>query len=169
MVFISTLTALVFYRRWWSKAFKIETGQNTNKLIRSIHRVVGIWSVPFILLIAVISMWYFAERADIGGIKREVNPRHAKLVADFQQKYPNMYPFKLDYDKAISIAEQAIPNFKVGNISPAIDSNETIYLMGTGNAALVRQRANRVYINPYDYSIVKVQNAKKISNFDVAK
>ncbi|WP_084050119.1 PepSY-associated TM helix domain-containing protein [Aquimarina macrocephali] len=160
LMLVSVISALYFYKSWWKKLFTLDIKKGSNKFSRSLHRVVGLWTIPFIFLIVIISSWYFAERANIAGIKPMVNPKHIKLdILNYQKEEKSSFPFNIDYDKAVKIAEEAIPHLKVKNISPAIDSTETIYLMGNSNVPLVRQRANRVYINPYNYKIEHIQNA----------
>lgn len=162
LIFVSAISALYFYKSWWKKLFVLDIKKGSNKFSRSLHRLVGLWTIPFIFLTVIISSWYFAERTNIAGIKPMVNPKHIKLdILNYQKEEKSLFPFNIDYDKAIKVAEKAIPHLKVKNISPAIDSTETIYLMGNSNIPLVRQRANRVYINPYNYKIEHIQSAVK--------
>ncbi|WP_160170132.1 PepSY-associated TM helix domain-containing protein [Aquimarina megaterium] len=164
LILVSVVSALYFYKSWWKKFFVLDVKNGGNKFSRSSHRFVGLWAIPFIFLIVIINSWYFIERTNIAGIKPLVNPKHIKLdILNYQNKKKSLFPFNIDYDKAVKIAEKAIPHFKVKNISPAIDSTETIYVMGNSNVPLVRQRANRVYINPYNYKIEHIQNAAKSS------
>ncbi|WP_159025530.1 PepSY domain-containing protein [Aquimarina sp. Aq78] len=160
LILVSVISALYFYKSWWKKLFTLDIKKGSNKFSRSLHRLVGLWTIPFIFLIVIISSWYFAERANIAGMKPMVNPKHIKLdILNYQKEEKSSFPFTIDYDKAVKIAEEAIPHLKVKNISPAIDSTETIYLMGNSNIPLVRQRANRVYINPYNYKVEHIQSA----------
>jgi len=166
LLLFSLITALVFFKKWWRKLFILQTGKGTLVFFRSFHRLIGLWSIPFTLLFSITGIWYFIERTNIAGIGREVNPRPPKITT-FNTKIDSTInlSYTLDYDKIVAISKQEIPALKnksVG-ISPSATYKNTIYVRGKSDVPLVRQRANRVYINPNTYEVVKVQNAKNIS------
>lgn len=164
LLFISLITALLFYKKWWRKLFELRTGKGALVFFRSLHRLVGLWSIPFTLLFSITGIWYFIERANVADIRREVNPRIPKITT-FDSKVDSMInlSYTIDYDKAVKIAEQQIPNLQVKSLNPATTHNNAIFIRGKSDAPLVRQRANRVYINPHTYEILKIQNARDIS------
>lgn len=164
LLFISLVTALLFYKKWWKKLFKLQRGKGVLVFFRSLHRLVGLWSIPFTLLFSVTGIWYFMERANVANLGNEVNPKYPEVIALKKggTEIDNL-SYAIDYDKAITIAEREIPDLKVGSISPSENSKDAIYLRGKSNVALVRQRANRVYIDPNNYEVLKVQKAKNIS------
>ncbi|WP_291864799.1 PepSY-associated TM helix domain-containing protein [Maribacter sp.] len=163
LLFISMVTALVFYKKWWKKLFKIQTGKGSLVFYRSLHRLVGLWSIPFTIVFSVTGMWYFMERANIGNLGSAVNPRYPDVNTPKNVDSVANISYSIDYDKAVAIAEQEILNFKVGSIAPSENRKDVIYLRGNSDVSLVRQRANRVYIDPNTYKVLKVQNANKIS------
>jgi len=164
LLFISLLTALFFYKKWWRKLFILQTGKGTLVFFRSLHKLVGIWSIPFTLLFSITGIWYFIERTNIADVAKKVNPRSPKIT-NFNTKIDSTLnlSYTIDYDKIVRISEQAIPNLQVQGLNPAISYKNTIYVRGTSDVPLVRQRANRVYINPNTYEVVKIQNAKNSS------
>lgn len=163
LLFISLVTALLFYKKWWRKLFVLQTGKGALVFFRSLHRLVGLWSIPFTLLFSVTGIWYFMERANVGNLGRTVNPRSPKVIAPKNVNTVANISYTIDYDKAAAIAEQEILNFKTGSISPSDNRKEAIFIRGKSNVSLVRQRANRIYIDPNDYSVLKTQKAENIS------
>lgn len=163
LLFISMVTALVFYKKWWKKLFKIQTRKGNLVFYRGLHRLVGLWSIPLTILFSVTGMWYFMERANVGNLGRTVNPRYPEVIAPKNIDIEADISYIIDYDKAIAIAEQEILNFKTGSITPSENRKNAIYLRGNSDEPLVRQRANRVYLDPNTYHVLKVQNASKIS------
>ncbi|WP_428741686.1 PepSY-associated TM helix domain-containing protein [Tenacibaculum sp.] len=163
LLLISLMTALFFYKTWWRKLFVLQTGKGILVFFRSLHRLVGLWSVPFALLISITGIWYFIERANVGGIGTQVNPKAPTLTGISQKKDNFNLSYGLDYDKITSISQAAIPNFKAQGLNPPRMYDQTIYVRGTSDASLVRQRANRVYIDPYTYNVIKIQNAKNLN------
>ncbi|MFI0430300.1 PepSY-associated TM helix domain-containing protein [Mariniflexile sp. HMF6888] len=163
LLLISLMTALFFCKKWWKKLFVLQTGKGPLIFFRSLHRLVGLWSIPFTLLFSITGIWYFIERTNIGGVGKEVNPKSPTLEVHTEKKHGINLSYDLDYDKVTAISEKAIPYFKAQSLNPPTAYNNTIYVRGTSDVALVRQRANRVYIDPYTYKIIKVQNAKNIN------
>lgn len=163
LLLISFLTALFFYKKWWRKLFVLETKKGPLVFFRSLHRLVGLWSVPFCLLFSITGIWYFVERTNIANVGTKVNPKLPKLQ-DYIVTDSVDLAYDIDYDKVVDAAQEAIPHFRVADMNIPANYDSPVYLRGKSDVPLVRQRANRVYVNPYNYEVVKVQNAKKISN-----
>ena len=165
LLLVSLVTALFFYKKWWRKLFELQTGKGPLVFFRSLHRLVGLWSVPFTLLFSVTGIWYFMERANIAGIRNTANPVVPKVetILDLGKKSDARkvdLSCTIDYDTAVALAKREIPNLTVGSITPPRKPNGSIYLSGHSDVPLVRQRANRVYIDPYTYEVTGVQRAE---------
>lgn len=161
LLFISLLTALFFYKKWWRKLFVLQTRKGALVFFRSLHRLVGLWSIPFTLLFSITGIWYFMERVNIADVGTTANPMQPRITAISSELDTTInLSYTIDYDKAITISEQEISNLKVQSISPPSSYKNPIYLRGKSNVALVRQRANRVFINPQNYEVLKIQDAK---------
>ena len=164
LLFISLVTALFFYKKWWRKLFVLQTRKGPLVFYRSLHRLVGLWSVPFTLLFSITGMWYFVERANIGNIAAVIDfdaPVISEASADGNAEKITSYT--VDYDRAIAVAKKEIPTLNVGSISPPNRYSGLIYMRGKSHVPLVRERANRVYVNPTTYEVVKVQKAENIN------
>tara|TARA_R110002020_G_scaffold63170_1_gene168623 strand:- start:20774 stop:22072 length:1299 start_codon:yes stop_codon:yes gene_type:complete len=166
LLLISLVTALLFYKKWWRKLFELKRGKGPLVLFRSLHRLVGLWSIPFTLLFSITGIWYFIERANIGGIGTEVNPPQPQLaITDTTSNMASdvHIGFKIDYDRAIAVAKKEIPGLVVGNVYVPQKQENTLGLVGKSHVPLVRQRANRVHIDPRSYKVVSSQKADRIS------
>lgn len=166
LLLISLVTALLFYKKWWRKLFELKTGKGPLVFFRSMHRLVGLWSIPFTLLFSITGIWYFMERANVGGIGSQVNPSPPPLaVMPSSQKVPleKDISYSIDYDRAILLAKKEIPGLEVGNIYVPGKQTEILGLVGKSHVPLVRQRANRVYVDLRSYEVVFSQNAEEIS------
>ncbi|MEM9982097.1 MAG: PepSY-associated TM helix domain-containing protein, partial [Bacteroidota bacterium] len=67
----------------------------------------------------------------------------------------------LDYDKAAETAQKVIPTLQVKDILPPSKVGDPIYLTGTSHVPLVRNRANRIYLDPETYEVIQVQKAEE--------
>ena len=164
MLFISTVTALAFYKNWWKKLFKLKKSKGPVVLFRSLHRLIGVWSIPFTILFSITGMWYFLERTNIASIGDIANTRRMKIEeVKMDSAAFSQICYKLDYDSIVLVAQNAIPNLIVKDIIPPRKKTNPIYLTGQTDVPLVRNRANKVYIHPVTYEVLGVQNAKEIS------
>ena len=164
MLLISTVTALVFYRKWWKKLFEFKTSNRPVVFFKSMHKLIGAWSVPFTILFSITGIWYFMERTNLGSISEIANTRTPKIEAvDMDSLSFSRIDYTLDYDRIVQVAQQAIPNLVVKDILPPGKTTVPIYVTGTSDVPLVRNRANRVYIHPTTYEVIAVQNAREIS------
>lgn len=153
---ISLITAIFYYQDWYKNLFVLKTGKGSNAFYSSLHKLLGAWSIPFTALICLTGIWYFVERTDFPKISPFLNVDVPKVTGEDLPK--------LDYDTYVEIAEAEIPGLVVKNIIPPFSRENAVYLTGTSNEPLVRYRANRVYINPHNNEVLKVQNAEKINN-----
>ncbi|MEM9934920.1 MAG: PepSY-associated TM helix domain-containing protein, partial [Bacteroidota bacterium] len=155
-------TALVFYKKWYQKFLELKKGKGAIVLFRSLHRTVGLWSIPFVLLFSITGVWYFLERTNTGNISRIANTRAPKLEVPIADSVAfASISYTIDYDKAIAAAQEVIPGLQVNTISPPSRNDRAIYLTGISHVPLVRNRANRVYLHPLTYKVIKVQRAEE--------
>ncbi len=163
MLFTVTVTALFFYKNWWRKLFELKTDKGSAVLFRSLHRLVGVWSVPFCLLISITGIWYFIERTNTANVSEVANPQLPKIKAlDIDETSLKKLSFTVDYNKIISVAENAIPHLKVKDIKFPKNLSSPIYVTGKSNVPLVRYRANRVWLHPLTYGVIATQKATEV-------
>lgn len=163
MLFISMVTALLFYKKWYKKLFELKLGKGRVVFYRSLHRLVGVWSVPFCILFSITGIWYFVERTNLSDVSQIANtqtPKIEELAIDSLDLV--RFSYNLDYSKAIVAAQEKIPGLVVKDISPPRNKTAPIYLTGKSDVPLVRNRANRVYVHPLTYEVIGVQDAKNI-------
>ncbi len=160
---ISLVTALIFYKKWWKKLFDLKKHKGSLVLFRSMHRVVGLWSLPFALLFSVTGIWYFVERTNIGNVSDLANPTAPKLEGrEIESSDSDEFTYHLDYDQAMKLAQEEIPGLNIGDIVPAASPSQAIYITGKSQVPLVRNRANRIYIDPISNEVLQVQRAETI-------
>ncbi len=163
MLLISLLTALFFYKKWYRKLFELKTGKGAIVFFRSLHRLVGVWSVPFTILFSVTGIWYFVERVNVGGVSTIANtqaPQLSEPIAD-SAAFAEIQR-TIDYNQAVKVAQQEIEGLVVKDILPPSSPTSALYLTGKSDEPLVRNRANRVYLHPTTFEVLKVQRASSL-------
>ena len=162
MLFLSTITAILFYKNWWRKLFKLNIGKGKVAFYKSLHKLVGSWSIPFAILFSVTGIWYFVERVNLGGVhSMAVNERPEITPLEMKDFIFSKLSYHIDYDKTVKIAEQALPGLSVLDIIPPENQKKAIYLTGINDVPLVRNRANQVFLHPITYDVIKVKDAHK--------
>lgn len=160
LLFFSLLTALLFYKKWYRKLFELKRGKVKLVLFRSLHRVAGLWTIPFLLLFSITGIWYFLERTDTAAISTTANPPSPTLALPLLDSVDLInLPWRLDYDRAADSARAHIPGLAIREISFPDRSDAPLYLTGQGDVPLVRNRANRVYLHPQTYAVIGLQRA----------
>lgn len=161
LLFTSLLTALLFYKKWHRKLFQLTTGKGSVVFFRSLHRLVGVWSVPFTLLFSITGVWYFAERTNLGGVSDTANLSAPVLTSSMTDTI-DFARLPIDYDRAVTVAQRAVSGLKVKDILPPSSPSAPLYLTGKSNEPLVRNRANRVYLHPLTHKVLQVQRASAL-------
>jgi len=161
VLMVSLVTGMFYYSDWYKKLFVLKTGKGSKVFYSSLHKLIGAWSIPFMMLISITGLWYFVERADFPKISGYMDNEQPKV--EVSETAPVLNSLELDYDKYAKIAEQTIPTLTVKSVLPPANAQQPVYLTGTSDVPLVRFRANRVYINPYTDEVMKVQRADEIN------
>lgn len=165
ILLISTISALFFYKKWWEGFFKLRLNSGSRAFWGSLHKVVGLWSLWFLLLIGLTGTWYLAERI-IGdsGIKiqeKRVSVHNASIEGN------NFFETQISAKKAINIAKQSISGFKPTSISFASTQSNIIKVVGYTDAILVRPRSNSVSINPVTGEVLYIRETKDHSALSI--
>jgi len=165
ILLISTISALFFYKKWWQGFFKLRLNNGPRAFWGSLHKVIGLWSLWFLLLIGLTGTWYFAEKiiADAGVDIQEKRV----LVAESTLQDNHFSETQISASKAISIAKSTIPNFTPTRLTFAPTQSDIIKIVGDTDAMLVRSRSNSVSINPVTGEVLYSRETKNHNALEV--
>ena len=158
---ISIVSALYLYRHWWRKFFTLSWGRQRRANVASLHKLVGLWGLWFSLLIALTSVWYLYEALRSDVIDGKVAYMGAGSYA--VQQLPEL---NTEQDKVLPLSQLLD---KVQQLRPELQirsvwfDNGYLQVNGQAGHVLVRDRANKVYVNPVNGDIVYNQNASDLS------
>lgn len=132
---VSLVSGVVTYKKWWRGFFRMPRGGDGRRLTGGLHRLVGLWSLWFVALIAATGIWYLVET--LGG--NAAVPRLSQVAA-------SPIPTGDRLDRLVAIARQAEPTLDIREIRFMKDNG--VVLLGQSCAWLVRDRANVIAIDP---------------------
>ncbi len=138
---LSMISAFPIFKRWWRGFFKPPRRDDPpRRWWGNLHRWLGLWSLPFILIIGLTGLWYLAEQW--GG---SASPAAGKL-----RPLPEASPLPRDADtlnRSINRALSHWPEYRLDSLwFPG--ENQPLILQGQEHALLVRPRANTLLIDP---------------------
>ena len=158
---VSLVTGIIVYRKWWKGFFTLERKRGTRILWGGAHKLLGVWSLWFVALMAITGTWYFVEELlfDFTDFAYVGTP-----VLDDEQlsAYGAAAPLT-DLDMVVESARRELPSLQVASIRLPTVSKGVISVQGQTDAILVRDRANKVNFHPYSGELLSVQLAQDLS------
>lgn len=159
------ITGLVVYKNFW-RAFtqpKIRIKQGKKTLLADLHRLAGVWSIWFLILMSVTGLWYLVQ-AIMWHNDISIEP-HTPIVAIEQipldsTKTP-IAPFNLA--DALVVAKQKFPNFKSTYVMLPEHNRDTYKLYGAGDFIFYDQLSYGVVVNPWTGKLVSERSPEKMT------
>ena len=160
-MFVSLITGIIVYRKWWKGLFALERKRGARILWGGAHKLLGVWSLWFVALMAITGTWYFVEALlfDFADFAYISPPR----LDDHQLRgYGATVPLA-DLDTVVESAMREVPSLQVAIVRLPTGSRGVISVEGQADAILVRDRANTVNFHPYSGELVSIQLAQDLS------
>lgn len=146
------ITGLIIYKRFWQSftAPKLRLHQGKKTVLADLHRLAGVWSLWFLLLMSLTGLWYLIQAVlwhnDVE-FYHEVEPLSALYVpapaAD--GKVPAMIPLA----QAITRAQQFLPELKPAFVAMPEQPRDYYRIAGYGDSVWFDQYSYNVWINPW--------------------
>jgi uncharacterized iron-regulated membrane protein len=152
---ISVVTSFWIYKRWWKGFFKKPRSGRKRRFWGDIHRLTGLWSLAFLFIIAITSLWYLVE--SLGG--------RAPPAADIPRGDPERAPIEVsgdDLDRMFEHALRAYPELDVERVLLPLNHGQPVALLGQTGAILVRPRANAIAFDPASGDEVHRHHARQL-------
>lgn len=148
------ITGLRMYRGWRKGFTKMpRTNQRPRSWWGSLHRLLGVWSLLFIPIIAITVIWYLLEWDGLLKWETYAPQTDAQVLTDIRSVTGE------DIDRWVTITENEIPGITVENIWLPWNEGEAVTITGRAGDRLVRERANSVAIDPVSDDVLSVTKA----------
>lgn len=157
LLLILSATGLLTYKKFWRgflRKPRIRRGMRI--LWGDLHRLLGVWSLWFILVVALTGSWYLFE--DAGPEIEQAPPVSSPLPLGWNWSVTGR-----DIDAWVTMAERALPGLSVRRVGMPYDAAGPVSIEGQWHARLVRERANAVFIDPIRHRVIRVQTVEGMS------
>ena len=159
------ITGLVVYKNFW-RAFtqpKLRITQGKKTLLADLHRLAGVWSMWFLLLMSITGLWYLAQ-AIMWHNHIELE-EHAPLIEVSQVPMSSneapTRPYTLS--NALQVAEQQFPDFKSTYVMLPEHQRDTYKVYGQGDHIFYDQYAYGVTVNPWNGNVESERSPAKMT------
>lgn len=146
------ITGLVIYKRFWQSftAPKLRLHQGKKTVLADLHRLAGVWSLWFLLLMSLTGLWYLIQAIlwhnDVE-FYHEVEPLSSLSipVATSDGNQPAMIPL----GQALTRAQQFLAELKPAFIAMPEHPRDYYRISGYGDSIWFDQYSYNVWINPW--------------------
>lgn len=157
---ISLYTGLKTSRNWRTLLFRVRVNKGPRVLWGDAHKAAGLWSIWFFVIVIVTSLWYLFEFGAAASGNSVQAPRASVSLERVEAFGPTIS--NRDPDEIVRAATDAFPDWRPTLIFFPTSARQTIEIQGSVGNPFIRDRANRVFLDPEDLSVVKVQKAPQI-------
>src|SRR5690606_25999462 len=124
-----------------------------------LHRLAGVWTLLFALLIGATGVWYFVEIPLHWSVSSPPPPKLPQTTVEAQMAGAST----LAMDDWVRIAQPDIPTLRVGAIFLPTGPKRPVKIDGQATAWLVRDRANTVVLDPLTGQVLMRQRAEQLN------
>lgn len=151
VLILSLVTGLIAYKKFWRGFFRMPRWHRDRRTwFGDLHRLIGLWSLWFIAVLGLTSIWYFVEHAGLN-----LNTPEPTVVAT--AKLPAVSGAEVN--QWVALAHQRMPGMAISGISLPYEAGEPVIVQGQWQAWLVRERTNAVFIDPGSNRIIGTRAA----------
>ena len=145
----SLIAGIFLLPRFW-KSFTIRPrfASNTRALSSDLHRLVGVWSIPFLALITLSALYYFAETLKLAAPRYDIGSGTQKRELQIREGFSGE-----DLSGLIAKTRAVYPELKIKTVILPRNQFQPIRIDGDMSATLVRERANAVYFHPETFEM----------------
>ncbi|MBL4719310.1 MAG: PepSY-associated TM helix domain-containing protein [Erythrobacter sp.] len=154
LLLISLVTSFVVYKKWWRGFAKPLRNRDARTWWGDFHRLAGVWSLWFVALITLTSLWYFVE--SLGGNA----PPHPRVERGAPVEKGQSDEGSLA--AAIEAALEAYPGLEVKNVQLPGEEG-VLQLNGEYQAVLVRPRSNAVYVDARTGEVLLTTDGRELN------
>ncbi|WP_337880541.1 PepSY-associated TM helix domain-containing protein [Rheinheimera sp.] len=143
------ITGLVIYKNFW-RAFtapKIRLDQGRKTLLTDLHRLAGVWSVWFLLLMSLTGLWYLVQA--ILWHNGVAFYKEAPMLTQQQLPAAGQQQSRISLEDALQSAQKEFPQLKPAYIGMPEHHRDVYKISGSGDSVFFDQYSWSVYVSPW--------------------
>lgn len=152
---VSLVTSFVVYKKWWRGFLKPIRLNDLRTALGDFHRLAGLWSLWFVLLMILTGLWYLAEQTAL----RAPDLPSAKVEASRQ----DMAGLAERLPQTLEAARIVNPDLRIERIMFPSAKSGAFVLHGQDEAILVRARANTVWTKAETGAVVLTTDGRDLN------
>ncbi len=165
---VSLVTGLVVYKKFWRGFFKprLRVRQGSRVFWGDFHRLAGIWSIPFVLIMAVTGLW-FLTLALLSDFSISISTEGVPPVIareDVPTTANGLRPQTIALEEAAQRAREVMPELQPLSVRMPGNAYDHIVVQGRGNYPLLFER---LHINPYNGEVESVRRVSDRSALEL--
>ncbi len=146
------VTGLIIYKRFWQSftAPKLRLHQGRKTVLADLHRLTGVWSIWFLLLMSLTGLWYLLQAVlwhNEVEFYYEVEPMSVQQVPAVQAN--GQLPQMLPLSTALAKAQQFLPELKPAFVAMPEHPRDYYRISGFGDSVFYDQYSYNVWVNPW--------------------
>lgn len=143
LILASLVSGIVSYKKFWRGFFKRPRGGGLRKTSGDIHRLAGVWSIWFVILVVLTGFWYFVEI--LGADAPQLFP--IEPVTAESRERGLAQPVGSELDRLAADAARTYPTLEIRRVLYPFEGVSALGFQGDGNTVLVTEKANAVWID----------------------
>ena len=158
VLFVSSISALFLYKRWWTKFFQFKPNTSGKAFWTQIHKLSGVWSLWFLFLIALTGSYYLYEKFQwdtglLGPQKLNYVGDEKFGIVDVPKPQSDTTKALLPLDSLIMVSREQWPDLEIQSIYftwPQEDKGSVSFQGSAGSLlsrALIRERGNQINLD----------------------
>lgn len=146
------VTGLIIYKRFWTSftAPKLRLQQGKKTVLADLHRLAGVWSIWFLLLMSLTGLWYLLQAVlwhNEVEFYHEAEPMSVLYVPPVNAN--GSLPAMIPVAQAIERAQQFLPELQPAFVAMPEHPRDYYRISGFGDSVLFDQYSYNVWINPW--------------------
>ena len=151
----SVVTGLITYKKFWRGFLRVPRwNRSTRTWSGDLHRLMGLWSLWFVAIIAITAIWYLVEA---------VAPSLEASVPRAAQRQVLVTPQAEQVGKWVSTARAHFPGLSITSLQMPYSADDPVIVQGQWRAWLVRERTTAMFVDPASNRILGTRNPAVMS------
>ncbi len=159
----SAITGFTFYGGWLRQLLTLKLFGTRRRRWSDLHKVAGIWGLPFTLIIAITGIYYFVEVSyqRLGAYQQLVSAPMAQVdVSSLAAFGPQ--PSLLTPNRYVELAQESFPELDIKTLRISQSPSQVVYVDGRGGDPFTRDRADKIHLHPLTGEIIDVQRSSDL-------